>query len=134
MKRRGGRGRSSGDQTKEEDPGFPFPAIFTPLPCSLKSRPQHGIPCGGSTSAAGQSSFFDGTSDVRKVLFTIENVLARDLLDKDHARELMRYLDGATFEFYYKNFALDGELTADGSEYDTVKEALFKMLGRQEKP
>lgn len=92
------------------------------------------LPCGGSKPAAGPSSRFDGTSDVSKFLFTFENVLARDLPNKDPARETMRNLDGAAFDLYYENFASDGELTADDLEYDTVKEMLFKTFDCQKNP
>lgn len=80
------------------------------------------------------TSHFDGTSDVRRFLFTFEIVLARDLPDKDLARELIKYLNGAAFDFYHENFAPNGNLNLEGLEYNTVREVPLKTFGRQENP
>lgn len=87
------------------------------------------LPYGRSTSAAGPTSRFDGTSDVRKFLFALENTLARDRPEKERARGFMRYLDGSAFDFYYEIFGHDGRLNVEGLEYDTVKETLFQTVG-----
>lgn len=67
------------------------------------------LTCKCLTSATKPISRFDGTSNMRKFRFTFKNKLAWDITDSGYAYELMRYLDGAAFDFDYENIAADSK-------------------------
>lgn len=61
-------------------------------------------------SSSTPSYWFDGTSDVRKFLFTFGTVLTTSPDSTDRPKKQMRRHNGTAFDLYCKTFAPDGML------------------------
>ena len=70
---------------------------------------------------------FDGKNDadVAKFFFVYENVVMRSESDEDRAGELLCYLEGDAFEFYFDTCSRNGKLTDDAGDYQAVKMAMM---------
>ena len=91
-------------------------------------------------SQAGPSRLvLDGKNDadVAKYFFVYENIVMRSKSDEDKAGELLCYLQGDAFEFYYSSTAVgvvydtysrNGKLTDDAGDYQAVKKAMINRF------
>ena len=79
----------------------------------------------------GLLSQFDGSkpADVHKFIFVFENVAASGKSDEERASELLRYLEGDAFDFFYQAFVKNRDISADALEYQKVKKALVERFG-----
>ena len=84
----------------------------------------------------GSLSQFDGSkpADVHKFFFVFENVATSGKSDEERASELLRYLEGDAFEFFYQAFVKNGYISAGGSDYQKVKKALMERFAPIESP
>ena len=80
----------------------------------------------------GSLSQFDGSkpADFHKFFFVFENVATSGKSDEERAFELLRYLEGDAFDFFYQSFVKNGDISADGSDYQKVKKALVERFAR----
>ena len=84
-------------------------------------------------SHAGPSNrVFDGSGDVRMFLFYFENVAMRGKKQEEKALELLSYLDGKAFEFFFARFTKEGCLTTEGQDFKTIKDALVLEFEEKE--
>ena len=74
----------------------------------------------------------DDSYDVKKFFFYFNNVLMKEKRDQKKAKELLPFLDGLDFEFYYSRFAANDTLTAEAMNYTAVKRAFFDKFQLQE--
>lgn len=81
---------------------------------------------GGSSTATGSANKFEGVADIRRFIFSFKNVLAHDLINDEKARELVPYMDGAVFDYYYDIIVSEVSPILDASNYDHVKQTLLK--------
>ena len=95
----------------------------------LSRDPARRGPVSLSFSGASDDSF-----DVKKFFFYFDNVLMKAEDDKEKAEELLPFLDGLAFDFYYSRFAADDNLTAEAMNYSAVKKAFFEKFQPQEDP
>lgn len=91
---------------------------------------------GPSTSESGHNSlFFDGvTGSIKTFLSYFENVATRGKNSDERAVMLFSYLAGEAFDFYYDEYALDGELSADAINYENVKASFIVCFEKTEFP
>ena len=84
----------------------------------------------------GSLSQFDGSkpADVHKFFFVFENVATSGKSDEEGASELLRYLEGDAFDFFYQVFVKNGDISADGSDYQKAKKALVERFAPVESP
>ena len=84
----------------------------------------------------GSLSQFDRSkpADVHKFFFVFENVATSGKSDRERASELLRYLEGDAFDFFYQAFVKNGDISADGSDYQKVKKALVERFAPVESP
>lgn len=76
---------------------------------------------------------FDGSSDILMFLFYFEPVGMRGKQGEEKAFELLAYLYGKAFEFFFERFTTGGELTRKGSEFPSVKqEVIDEIEGKKE--
>ena len=70
---------------------------------------------------------FDGkhAADVAKFFFIYENVVMRGKYDEDKDGELLCYLQGEAFDYYYETYSQDGGLNETASDYQAVKKDLL---------
>ena len=81
-----------------------------------------------ANSQAGPASLaFDGKreADVAKFFFVYENVVMRGKSDEDKAGELLCYLQGEAFDYYYETYSQNGGLNEAARDYQAVKKALL---------
>ena len=78
----------------------------------------------------GSLSQFDESkpADFRKFFFVFENVATSGKSDEARASELLRYVGGDAFDFFYQAFVKNGDIRADGSDYQKVKKALVERF------
>ena len=77
---------------------------------------------------------FNGTTNVAKFFFVYEQAVMRTATPKERAAELLSYLDGAAFDFYYDVFAKDGDLTEGAKDFNAVKKPFFEHFKMERKP
>ena len=80
-----------------------------------------------ANSQAGPASLvFDSKheTDVVKFFFVYENVVMRGKSDEDKTGELLCYLQGEAFDYYYETYRQDGGLNETARDYGAVKKAL----------
>ena len=84
----------------------------------------------------GSLSQFDGSkpADVYKFFFVFDNVATSGRSDEGRASDLLRYLEGDAFDFFYQTFLKNGDICADSSEYQKVKKALVERSAPVESP
>ena len=88
-------------------------------------------------ATAGPSSVtYDRTAemDVGKFFFVYENVTMRMKSEDEKAAEIICYLEGDAFDFYYETFAQNGLLAEDAKDFDKVKHALVERFAVTEEP
>lgn len=56
-------------------------------------------------------------SNVKTFFFLLENVVLQEKSDEDKAAELLRYLEGDAFDFYYNTFSKDAAMIEAGKDY-----------------
>lgn len=81
---------------------------------------------------ATSSRVFDGTGDVRVFFFYFENVAKQNKMDAEKPYELLAYLDGRAFNFFFERFTKNGGTTAEGVDFDVVQSAFFEECEEEE--
>ena len=84
----------------------------------------------------GSLSQFDGAkpANVHNFFFVFENVAASGNSEEERVSEILRYLEGDAFDFFYQVFVKNGDISADGSDYQKVKKALVELFAPVESP
>ena len=71
---------------------------------------------------------------VEKFFFYFENVATRGKKPEERVVELLGFLVGEAFHFYYDEYATDGSLSEAGQNYAAVKKAFIERFGKVEAP
>lgn len=74
---------------------------------------------------------FDGSgrTNVDCFIFYFENVAEANTKGEQQPWEVIQYLRGRAFPFYYHTFTTQGELTDKAKDYELVKQALKPEFG-----
>jgi hypothetical protein len=76
----------------------------------------------------------DGSMDVKKFLFLFENVITKGLEPEKKAKEILLYLEGEAFDFYYDKFASGDAILEEAEDYRKVKAALLERFSESRDP
>lgn len=85
--------------------------------------------------ADGNGLSFDGCFvGILRFLSYYENFVTRGESGDNRAVELLGFLDGERFEFYYDTFALDAKFTEEHRDYSVVIAVFMERFGFSEDP
>lgn len=78
------------------------------------------------------SHILDGIIDVRVIFSYFENVAMREINKDEKPFELLAFLDGPAFQFYYDRFTRDGMVTEEGIKFNIVRTSFIEEFEEKE--
>ena len=71
---------------------------------------------------------FKGEEDARKFFYLFENVLQKGKTDAEKAENLVMYLAGKAFDYYFENFTSENQPTELARNYPEVKRLMLEKF------
>ncbi len=71
---------------------------------------------------------FKGTEDARKFFYLYENVLTKGHPESERTEQIVLYISGTSFYFYFDGFTIDNAPTQEAKDYGIVEKVMLEKF------
>ena len=79
-------------------------------------------------STSEHKDHFSGEEDTKKFFHMCEHVIMKAKFEEENSNNLVAYLNGEKFEYYFDNFTEDNDPNEEVRSFQKVKEELLKKF------